>query len=42
MTAGMSEYRRGLWMATGAFVIWGLMPLFAGVFAMLRGRHPTR
>ena len=28
MTGPMSDYRRGLWMATGAFVIWGLMPLY--------------
>ena len=28
MTGPMTDYRRGLWMATGAFVIWGLMPLY--------------
>ena len=28
MTGAMTGYRRGLWMATGAFVIWGLMPLY--------------
>ena len=28
MTGAMTDYRRGLWMATGAFVIWGLMPLY--------------
>ena len=28
MSGPMTDYRRGLWMATGAFVIWGLMPLY--------------
>lgn len=28
MTPAAAEYRRGLWVAAGAFVLWGLMPLY--------------